>query len=279
MHVQCAPACQTCEHLDFDMRCPKDYIGTDIWKAGDLNRMFLDIISNPHYQQYEPRVVSRPSLAPGDSEDTADYLVGGPWMIVFENIMTAEEAQRLIELGTEQGYERSGEYSGQKKVDGSYDSSLTDRRTSKNTWCREGCMEDPLARAVTERIVNVTGIPDANAEYLQMLQYEESGYYKRHHDYAIDHRDRAAGARMLTFFFYLNDVAQGGGTHFPDLNITVQPRLGRAVLWPSVLDEDPGHIDNRTEHEALPVLEGVKYGINAWIHQRDFKSPNRRGCM
>jgi hypothetical protein len=55
---------------------------------------------------------------------------------------------------------------------------------------------------------------------------------------------------------------------FPNLNLVVQPKKGSALIWPSVLDEDPNKKDERTEHGALPVKKGVKYGANAWIHQR-----------
>jgi prolyl 4-hydroxylase len=74
------------------------------------------------------------------------------------------------------------------------------------------------------------------------------------------HQQRTQGARILTVFFYLNDVESGGGTHFSRLNITVQAKRGRALLWPSVLDETPDRKDYRTEHEALPVEKGIKYG-------------------
>jgi len=36
--------------------------------------------------------------------------------------------------------------------------------------------------------------------------------------------------------------------------------------------------DTRTEHQALPVKAGTKYGANAWYHQRDFKTPHSLGC-
>lgn len=77
---------------------------------------------------------------------------------------------------------------------------------------------------------------------------------------------------------YLNDVEEGGGTNFPKLNLTVTPKTGRAVLWPSVMDRDPNVRDVRTDHQAMPVIRGIKYGANAWIHQRDYKAPNRIGC-
>jgi prolyl 4-hydroxylase len=77
----------------------------------------------------------------------------------------------------------------------------------------------------------------------------------------------------LTVFLYLNgEGLKGGETDFPRLGLSVVPKKGRAVLWPSVFDHDPNHNDQRSDHQALPVLEGVKYGANAWIHLRDVKN-------
>ena len=84
--------------------------------------------------------------------------------------------------------------------------------------------------------------------------------------------------RLLTVFLYLNEVEEGGGTEFPEYNITVYPKKGRALIWPSVLDENPDEEDPRTVHQALPVLAGQKFGANAWIHQRNFKTPYLSGC-
>lgn len=92
--------------------------------------------------------------------------------------------------------------------------------------------------------------------------------WQTHHDYIPHLKTRQAGVRLLTVFLYLNDVEEGGGTDFPDLGITVQPKRGRALIWPSVLDEDPDEKDGRTMHQALPVKKGIKYGANAWVHQR-----------
>jgi hypothetical protein len=52
-------------------------------------------------------VLSRPSYAPGNTAETADYQLG-PWMVVLDNTVTdEEEADRLIELGSNVGYTRS----------------------------------------------------------------------------------------------------------------------------------------------------------------------------
>ncbi len=58
----------------------------------------------------------------------------------------------------------------------------------------------------------------------------------------------------------------------------VQPKKGRALLWPSTLSEAPEEIEGRTMHEARPVLAGRKLAANAWIHLYDFAIPNLWGC-
>ena len=63
-------------------------------------------------------------------------------------------------------------------------------------------------------------------------------------------------------FLYLSDVVEGGETHFHKLRQFVTPKRGRAVLWPNVLNTDPNRRDSRTAHQALPVVEGVKYAAN-----------------
>ena len=90
---------------------------------------------------------------------------------------------------------------------------------------------------------------------------------------------RPTGPRILTFYLYLNDVEAGGGTEFDKLGLVVQPKVGRAVLWPSVLNEAPSRKDDRTMHAALPVEAGIKYGANAWFHLRNFKDPYDEGCI
>eukprot|EP00977_Amphora_coffeiformis_P004378 scaffold935_cov155-Amphora_coffeaeformis.AAC.6 len=103
-------------------------------------------------------------------------------------------------------------------------------------------------------------------------------FYRTHHDYIDHQKDRNCGPRILTFFLYLSDVEEGGGTDFPDLGITVQPKLGRAVLWPSVRNESPLRVDKRMRHQALPVIQGTKFAANAWIHMYDYVTAQKDGC-
>lgn len=172
-------------------------------------------------------------------------------------------------------------------------------------WCMDDCYSDPAAQRVMDRIANITGIPEGNHEHLQLLRYEVGQFYQSHNDY-IDYQvrfdmdavslaadsnpshfplsstskvNRPPGVRILTFYLYLNDVEEGGETNFPRLGLSVKPKQGRAVLWPSILHDDPNGNDIRSDHQAKPVLKGIKYGANAWLHQRDVKGELGSQCL
>lgn len=123
----------------------------------------------------------------------------------------------------------------------------------------------------------MTGIPQNNYESFQILRYQEGEFYRSHHD-SSGSPIKIAGHRILTFFLYLNDVEEGGETHFTRLGISVKPKKGRALVWPSVLNEDPTKSDVRMYHEAKTVLKGQKFAANHWIHQHDYINANLWGC-
>ena len=130
MQVNCAPVCNSCEQLNIETRCPMDPNAVDALQPGDLNAMFERIVTDPAYQEFEPVVLSRPSYAPGDTPENATYKIG-IWMIEFENALSEEEAERMIALGGELGYERSKDV-GVKQADGSYTAETNSGRTSTN---------------------------------------------------------------------------------------------------------------------------------------------------
>lgn len=267
MKVHCAAACRTCDQVDFDMRCPRDLTVKDSFAPGDLHKMFERIVQNfPNVT-----VLSEPQ------KDDRTKKKKSPWIITIDDFIKPEECDRLIELGRNRGYARSTDV-GAEKFDGTFEEKQSKTRTSENTWCVDECMEDQLTQDVLKRIEHLTGVPDANSEHLQLLKYEVGQFYAVHHDYIESGKDRPTGPRVLTAFLYLNDVEEGGGTKFTDLNLIVQPKRGRLLLWPSVLNENPSEKDFSTHHEALVVEKGMKFAANSWIHLRDFKGPHARGC-
>lgn len=63
------------------------------------------------------------------------------------------------------------------------------------------------------------------------------------------------GLRIATLLFYLNDVPEGGETWFPEQDIKVQPRLGRAVMFP---------VGYTHPHSVLKA-KSPRYIMQTWI--------------
>ena len=62
--------------------------------------------------------------------------------------------------------------------------------------------------------------------------------------------------RYLVLLWYLNDVADGGETHFPQLGISVAPRAGRLLVFPPYW---------MYQHEGLPPRSGDKYIVSTYL--------------
>ena len=279
MKSMCAPACMSCDYLG---DTSEDCIGLPesqgpLWKPGDLNTFFEEIVDggirhDEFYRKFNPKALSRP-IKKSDGSIASGVEKDGPWLVLFENFLTDAEADRLVQIGHNQGFQRST-----KAIDQG-EGQVTEGRTSANTWCQYMCMEDVLVKQVLERIAHATKSTVNHSEHLQLLQYQTGQFYWGHDDFIPYQLDMPCGARIMTLFLYLNDVEEGGGTKFSELDITVQPKKGSALLWPNVLDEDPMEKDKRTFHEALPVIKGTKYGGNAWIHSEDFQTPFNLKCI
>lgn len=295
MKTKCAPSCQTCEMIDINARCPP--LGDDAKPGllpGGLNAMFERILETAPGNQTEDDFQIQEGMTnytvhvhsrPGPYENGEDVIsklrddVQPPWLITFDNFISEEDCKHIIDLGYKSNYERSEDV-GELLADGSNDSKRSLSRTSENAWCsyRNDCRNDTIVQKIHDRIGTVTGIPSNYSEDFQMLKYEPGQFYRQHHDYIEHQRDRRCGPRILTFFLYLSDVEEGGATNFPLLGIAVKPKVGRAVLWPSVIDSNPMDKEPRTDHEAQNVIKGTKFGANAWIHLDDYQAAQELGC-
>ena len=236
MFDECRWACKWCA-MDTGSRCRRASDLQPAARKGSLDYMFRRA-SAPIHAHLRPIVHSR-----------------DPWVVSFDTFLSDEEADSVIQVGGRGGWGRSMAGDGVQAV-----------RTSSTAWCdHKTCGADPVLASIRKRIANLTLVPERNAEHLQVLKYETGQFYKTHHDQNSP-TTSAWGPRMYTFFMYLNDAPGGGETHFPQLNISIKPKRGRALLWPSVLDADPNERDFRTEHEAVTVTEGRKCAATYWLH-------------
>jgi prolyl 4-hydroxylase len=155
---------------------------------------------------------------------------------------------------------------------------VSSSRTSTNAWCVGECYEQRGTQHLLAKIERILGVPKENFENFQVLNYKVGQFYQTHHDANPANLAMASGHRVYTMFLYFSDVEEGGETDFPKLNISVTPKKGKALLWPSVLSDDPSAIDYRTMHQAKPVLKGTKIAANAWVHTHNYQVPNLWGC-
>lgn len=264
MFANCAAVCRQCHLFDYDARCPSDPDEPfALSEAGELNKLFERILTTPEFEKFGLKVLSQPN-------PPTDDILDGPWVVTMDTFLSDAESDRLIQMGDEIGYMESKHFIANK---------TGNARTSKQAFCSDdACSGDLHMQAVDARIQALTGIPSNHSEYFQMLKYAKGEYYRSHNDYNPAHLQVQTGVRILTVFLYLNNVQAGGATEFPDLGIAVTPQKGKAVIWPSVLNEDPHAEDSRTLHQALPVEMGEKYGANVWIHQREYRKQHDKGC-
>lgn len=256
--VNCPKTCKYCHFRDPKVRCDYNHLNiteNPIYAAGDLSRMFTDLTSR----------------FPDITIHSKD-----PWIVTFDNFLSEDELDAMVsnirkwERSTDIGVENEFGERGRK---------LSEIRTSSNSWCEQECENDIHIKQVYKKIENVTFIPRSHYENLQILRYEVGQSYSVHHDMTIEDRSLPGGPRILTFFFYISDVEEGGETYFPALGISIKPKRGRALLWPSVLDSGLLYTrDERTIHEAKPVIKGLKFAANAWIHSRDYVKADLWGC-
>jgi hypothetical protein len=109
MKKNCGPACRSCSYMTVEGRCPLDPNAKHAWAPGDLDKMFTKLTSEPYLSEYEVEILSSPHWDESETNIKATNGKGLPWIITMENVVTEEEALRLIELGAVEGYQRSAE--------------------------------------------------------------------------------------------------------------------------------------------------------------------------
>ena len=89
------------------------------------------------------------------------------------------------------------------------------------------------------------------------------GFFEEHFESA----GPSVAKRVLTFQTYLNDIEEGGGTHFVYQDYTARPARGRTVLWPAGYT----HV-----HRGQVAPREDKYIITGWWSYDEPGSPGDR---
>jgi prolyl 4-hydroxylase len=204
-----------------------------------------------------------------DRYHLGEQIADDPLIQVIDDFVTATERQHII-----------GQTSG--KLDIAFVSAVgaakeSDGRTGSVAWVKHD--QTPIVRGLVKRVSNLVGIPVRHAESLQVVHYAETEQYRPHFD-AYDmstekgkQRTAKGGQRLVTALMYLNEVEDGGGTIFPKLDIEVEAKPGRIVIFHNIADRDVQDLTRnpRSLHGGSPVWGGEKWACNLWFRAKPYQ--------
>lgn len=89
-------------------------------------------------------------------------------------------------------------------------------------------------------------------EGYHVVKYNDGQFYDIHIDNTLD-------TRLVSIVFFLNDNFAGGDLFFPKQSLSIQPKRGRVVAFPSFYTHP---------HRAQPVINGTKYALVTWLKRK-----------
>ena len=206
-----------------------------------------------------------PHLDAGDRQVDVLAALGSPRIVVFGNLLSADECAELIELA------RARLARSQTVETKSGATEVNDARTSDGMFFEPG--EFPVCARFEARVAALLGWPLENGEGLQILRYGPGAEYKPHHDW-FDPAEpgtplilERGGQRVGSLVCYLNTPEAGGATVFPYIGLEVAPVRGNAVFF----SYDRPHPATRSLHGGAPVTAGEKWVATKWLRESRFE--------
>lgn len=221
-------------------------------------------------EQYLPDPIRIPAAAQcraADREISVRFTLVNPNLAVLDGVLTDTECEQLIRLA-------NNKVKPSEVIEPDGRRHISQVRTSEGTYFAHA--ENAIVDRLERRLAALIGKPVDHAEPLQILHYLPGGEYLPHHDYFVPKDDAysevlsTGGQRVATMIVYLNQVAGGGETVFPELELTVRPRRGSAVYFEYC--NGTGDLDSRLLHAGCPVSKGEKWIATKWIRQRTYRA-------
>jgi prolyl 4-hydroxylase len=184
-------------------------------------------------------------------------------IVTIENFLTDDECDKIIGLIDSNNVPSF--------VDGGTKVSVQnpDYRTSSTCMLDE---TDSDVLSIKQRIADFLKVDINKGQQLEGQLYEPGQFFKPHCDWFegvsyINHA-LASGNRSHTFMIYLNEPEEGGETNFPELQQSIKPKKGMALVWNNLYDDGSGNRDFL--HEGSEVKKGKKYIITSWWRENEF---------
>ena len=181
-------------------------------------------------------------------------------IIIKENIIPQENIEELMLLTNNKDTSHATIINNEKE-----DGSDTDLEVRNTLWYHitEEAAKN-LQQAVAGCFVNYVA-PKYNCQFksyepVQFLGYPVGGHYKGHNDGEHFNMETRQWERIMdrdvSFLFYLNDQYGGGELEFTDLGLTIKPKKGMMIAFPSY---------HEFAHKVHPVTWGHRYSLVCWV--------------
>ena len=127
-------------------------------------------------------------------------------------------------------------------------------------WMKMQNLLIPAIKSASELYMTQVGCKDHwpvenGFEQIKLKHYEceRNDRFDEH----VDVGDHSSARRFLALFFYLNDVAEGGETHFPNVNISIKASEGKVLVFPPTW---------MFAHSGKAPLSNDKYVVGTYLH-------------
>ncbi len=182
-------------------------------------------------------------------------------IIIKENVVPDEHIEELMLLTNNKEGVKQATIIG--KDDDGNDSNKENLKNRNTLWYdvpeEQG---DKLQVAISQMYARFI-VPKYHCEFnsyepCQFLGYPVGGHYVEHNDAETFHEDEwvKIADRDVSFLFYLNTEFGGGELEFPYLGLTIKPKKGMMIAFPSYKE---------FVHKVHPVTWGHRYTLVSWV--------------
>ncbi len=182
-------------------------------------------------------------------------------IIIKENVIPQENIEELMLL-TNNTKDITNATVINKDKEGGSEENLETRNTLWYAITEEIAknLEQAVAQCFREHVAPRYNCQFKSYEPVQFLGYPPGGHYKGHNDgesfnYETRQWERCM-PRDISFLFYLNDQYGGGELEFGDLGLTIKPKQGMMIAFPSYKE---------FAHKVHPVTWGHRYSLVSWV--------------
>jgi prolyl 4-hydroxylase len=198
-------------------------------------------------------------------------LAADPIVWVIDDFLSSDERSEIVEIARPR-LEAA-------KVTSTKVNTTSAARTGSVAWVRYA--DSPTVTDVVNRVSELVDIPVHHSESMQVVHYAETQEYRPHFDgwdLSTEKgrlRTENGGQRVLTALMYLNEPDGGGGTSFPKLELEVEAKPGRLVIFHNIADDET-NLHPHSLHGGMPVGEGEKWACNLWFRARPYRTGESR---